>query len=731
MYIKDAWFRTSKLLTGFFLLILCGGTAMAQRGIAYAWIYDANAASVSPTYSLNPSGQPVTASRTGTGIYLVTFPGSGIGGGWDLQVTAYGGGANYCKTGSWGGEAVSVLCFDTAGNPANSLFTVLGIANTNDKNIAFAWADQPSSASYTPSTSYSYNPTGGITITRFGTGSYSVTFTGQNLNAGTVQITSYGGGNSNCHSNGWGGSSASVGCENAAGAAVDSYFVIAIIPGGVAPSGIAYTWANNSTASSYTPASTYTYNPGGPVTITRSSAGLYLVTFNGVDAAEITGGDVRATAYSTTNRCKVLSWGSGGAGGEMTASVGCYNVSGVLTDSLYEVLVIAPSAGLGFFPVTPCRVADTRFSSGLGGPFGPPSMNGGSTRSFPIPSSACGIPSTALAYSLNVTVVPPGPLTYLSIWPTGQPQPVVSTLNSFDGQVVANAAVVPAGSGGAISVFVSDNTDVIIDIDGYFGTPDPAALAFYPTDPCRIADTRTTSGFVGPFGPPSMAGGSTRAFPVVSSSCAIPSSARAYSLNMTVVPPGPLTYLSVWPAGQSQPVVSTLNSLNGRIVANAAIVPAGTGGAIDVFVSNTTDVVIDIDGYFAPPAAGALYFYPVTPCRIADTRSGFGFSGPFGPPSLAQNATRNFPITSSSCGVPTTSQAYSLNMTAIPFGPLPYLTTWPTGQPQPVVSTLNSLNGTVVANAALVPAGAPNGSISVFVTNNTDLLIDINGYFAP
>jgi hypothetical protein len=38
----------------------------------------------------------------------------------------------------------------------------------------------------------------------------------------------------------------------------------------------------------------------------------------------------------------------------------------------------------------------------------------------------------------------------------------------------------------------------------------------------------------------------------------------------------------------------------GQVVANAAIVPAGTGGNIDLYVSNTTDIFFDIDGYFAP-----------------------------------------------------------------------------------------------------------------------------------
>ncbi|HUA62739.1 MAG TPA: BACON domain-containing protein, partial [Verrucomicrobiae bacterium] len=402
--------------------------------------------------------------------------------------------------------------------------------------------------------------------------------------------------------------------------------------------------------------------------------------------------------------------------------VGTITIAG-LTFTVTQAGAINTS-GLGFYPVTPCRVADTRNGNGT---FGGPIMTGGSTRVFPIPSSACAIPSNALAYSLNITVVPPAALTYLTVWPTGVAQPYVSTLNAFQGQVVANAAIVPAGSNGAISVFVSDTTHVIIDINGYFTTPDANALAFYPLTPCRIADTRAASGFPSGFGPPTMATNTSRSFAVQSSSCGVPATARAYSLNMTAVPPGPLTYLTTWPAGVTQPVVSTLNAFQGQVVANAAIVPAGTSGQVSVYVSNTTDVIIDINGYFAPPGQGALFFYPATPCRVADTRAGTGFSGNFGPPSLAGGSTRNFPITASACAIPSAAQAYSLNMTVVPPGPMFYLTTWPAGLPQPVVSTLNDLQGTTLANAAIVPAGT--GPISVFVSDATNLVIDINGYF--
>ena len=377
-----------------------------------------------------------------------------------------------------------------------------------------------------------------------------------------------------------------------------------------------------------------------------------------------------------------------------------------------------------FVPVTPCRVADTRENLGQ---FGLPVLAAGAERSFPIPAGPCGIPTNSRAYALNLTVVPRGQIGYLTIWPSGQTQPFVSTLNSVDGRIKANAAIVPAGTNGAVSVFSTGATDLVIDINGYF-IDDPqfgtAALVFYPLAPCRVLDTRNATGALGG---PILAAGSSRSFPVQSSVCGVPSTAQAYSLNATVVPTAGLGYLTLWPTGLTQPFVSTLNSLNGAIVANAAIVPAGTGGAISAFVYNETHLVIDINGYFAPPGSpGALRFNTVTPCRVLDSR---GPSGSLGGPVLAAGQTRSWPVPSSACALPSTAGAYSMNATVVPTAGLGYLTMFPTGQGQPFVSTLNAVEDRIVANALLIPAGTA-GAISSFVSSETHLILDVNGYFA-
>jgi hypothetical protein len=406
-----------------------------------------------------------------------------------------------------------------------------------------------------------------------------------------------------------------------------------------------------------------------------------------------------------------------------TFAVSVTGTSGSLSHSAAASLVVnpVPGAGLEFVPITPCRIADTRNADG---PYGGPALPAAAAREFSIVGSACGIPANAQAYALNLTVVPSAPLGFLSVWPAGQPQPTVSTLNSSDGRIKANAAIVPAGTNGSIELFASNSTDAIIDINGYFVPAGAGNLAFYPLAPCRIADTRTGTGT---FAGPALVGAESRTFPLLSSACNIPASAQAYSLNLTVVPSGPLGFLSAWPAGSAQPGVSTLNAPTGTIVANAAIVPAGTGGGITVIATDPTNLIIDINGYFAPAGGiGALLFRPLVPCRILDTRNA---AGPFGGPELAAAAGRSFVIPDSGCQVPNAAQAYSLNATVVPPAPLGFLTLWG-NNPQPAVSTLNDSDGTIVANAAIVPA-ASDGSVNVFPSNITQLILDINGFFAP
>ena len=124
-------------------------------------------------------------------------------------------------------------------------------------------------------------------------------------------------------------------------------------------------------------------------------------------------------------------------------------------------------------------------------------------------------------------------------------------------------------------------------------------------------------------------------------------------------------------------------------------------------------------------------FVAVTPCRLMDTRTGQGFSGPFGPPVLAGNSARTVPVPASNCGVPA-AVAYSLNITAVPSAGtrVGYVKAWPDDQTQPNTAVLTDvIAGAIVGNSAIVPSGA-DGGIHVLAQTSTDLVVDINGYFA-
>jgi hypothetical protein len=81
----------------------------------------------------------------------------------------------------------------------------------------------------------------------------------------------------------------------------------------------------------------------------------------------------------------------------------------------------------------------------------------------------------------------------------------------------------------------------------------------------------------------------------------VPPEAQSLVLNATVVPSGELGYLSLWANGGSQPVVSTLNSLDGSVTSNMAVVPT-SNGLVNAYAAGpgATYLILDISGYFAP-----------------------------------------------------------------------------------------------------------------------------------
>jgi plastocyanin len=122
-----------------------------------------------------------------------------------------------------------------------------------------------------------------------------------------------------------------------------------------------------------------------------------------------------------------------------------------------------PPIPLGFFAVTPCRALNTLTSN-------PPALAAGSTRTFVL-AGKCGIPPTAQAVSLNVTVTQPAADGDLRLFPGGAPlPPPASTINYRANQTRANNAIVALGPSGDVAVKcdqASGTVHLIVDVNGY------------------------------------------------------------------------------------------------------------------------------------------------------------------------------------------------------------------------------------------------------------------------
>jgi hypothetical protein len=166
---------------------------------------------------------------------------------------------------------------------------------------------------------------------------------------------------------------------------------------------------------------------------------------------------------------------------------------------------VAAASSASFYTVPPCRLIDTRLPNG---PYGGPALGANSSRTF-VFAGRCRTSPTAGAISLNVTVTGSTAPGYVKIAPGGVALPNTSTVNYRGGQTRANNAIVATGAGGDIVVFCgqpSGNTQVIVDVNGYFDDPDnnqPPIASAGPDQAIHLPDAADLNGQATDDGKPS------------------------------------------------------------------------------------------------------------------------------------------------------------------------------------------------------------------------------------
>ena len=237
----------------------------------------------------------------------------------------------------------------------------------------------------------------------------------------------------------------------------------------------------------------------------------------------------------------------------------------------------------------PQRVLDTRTGTGAAArKIGP-----GGTVSFQLPAHTSAI-------VMNLTVTGATAASYVSAYPAGTARPGVSNIDFTAGQTVANQMTVPVGPNGKVTLYNhSGSVELIADIQGYYGSPQPSAyqLNFTPTAPSRILDTRAGLG---------TAAGKVGAGKSIKLQVADPAATEAIRkyvlINLTSVDTTSGGFLTAYADGSSRPTVSNLNLAVGKAVPNLALVPIGADGYIDIYnASGSVDVLADVEGYYTSP----------------------------------------------------------------------------------------------------------------------------------
>ncbi len=378
--------------------------------------------------------------------------------------------------------------------------------------------------------------------------------------------------------------------------------------------------------------------------------------------------------------------------------------------SLVEALSSTPVADL--VPLTPSRVLDTRSGVGVeaAGRVGP-----GATVDLSV-LGVGGVPESGVAgVVFNLTATRASARTFVNAWPAGEVEPTTSVLNVGAGEVFANLVVARVGVGGRVSLSNAfGEVHLLADVVGWI----PVGSDLETLTPERLLDTRTGVGTSGA----GAVGAAGRVDLVVLGRGGVPASGvDSVVVNVTATRASQRSFVTVWPTGLERPTASVLNMVDAAPVPNLVVAKVGEGGKVSLFNrAGSAHLIVDVVGY---TVAGSDVV-ALAPQRLLDTRSGVGVeAGRVGREGFIDVTVVGV------AGVPARgATAVIMNVTAASPSQRSFVTTWPSGLPQPVASSLNMLAGENVANLVVAPIGA-GGKVRLFnAKGSTALVADVVGY---
>ena len=330
----------------------------------------------------------------------------------------------------------------------------------------------------------------------------------------------------------------------------------------------------------------------------------------------------------------------------------------------------------------------------------------------------------AFTYLTPGTPAPPSPPVVTSVAPTSGPitggTTVTVTGANFTGATAvdfgtaAGSALSVAPSGASLTVVtpaVPDAGPVPVTVHTLVGPSAGATAAvftytevpsqYHAVAPSRLLDTRDpgTGGALGPL--------ATRTLQV-SGVAGVPANADAVEVNLTVTDTTASTYVTLYPAGATQPATNSLVAAKGQTVAHLVEVPLGSNGALSIFNhSGSSHVVVDLEGYYTPGTGSSGRTVSLPPVQVLST----GATGGGG--QLAAGASRAVTLTGVG-GVPKTGvSAVMFDLASSSTTADSWASVYPAGTTRQLSSVLNWGPGTSATNLVIAKVGK-GGAIELY-----------------
>jgi hypothetical protein len=389
------------------------------------------------------------------------------------------------------------------------------------------------------------------------------------------------------------------------------------------------------------------------------------------------------------------------------------------------------TGGSSYVPITPVRVLDSRpaFQIGLSGVFQTSVPRTWNVAGFKVNNVEV-IPAVAVAVTGNFVVVNQTGAGYAAVGPTPNANPPTSSLNFPLGDIRANNVTVPLSAAGKLSAVykaaAGKTTHLIFDVTGYFLAG--SAEATYATiTPTRVLDSRVAYGI----GLTGRFNANTPRTLSVAGDNGIPADAVAVTANLAVVNQTRAGYVAITPDPNPNPPTATMNFPLGDVRANGLTARLNIEGDLSLVykaTSGTTDLILDITGYYVDAPDGMLFF-PLAPGRIMDTRPGVALS------RLSGMFTSSTPRTFSAnghFGIPAGAGAITGNLSIVGQTVAGYAVITPDPDPNPPTATINFPVGDVRGNGVTVPLNAMFDLSFVYKAkpgSKTHMILDVTGYF--